>query len=328
MRSLRAIGLFLALVAFTPALTTCAQSRLDSAKSLFDAGRYTEAQSILQTESSKSAQFAPLYYWLSRCAFELYNNDAAVTYAERAVALDYNNSTYHYFLGVASGHKAEHANWFSALGLARKTHLEFEEAVRLDPGNMEAQRDLISYYIVAPSIVGGGEDRAEENIAKLSAINPVQAHLAKIELNQARKKWTQAEAEGKAVLASKPREVKPYLEVAEYYEAREDATGIRTAITAIPQGLPVDVHVDYYRGVADVLAGDRIQEAEAMLKGYLSKEPPRREDHSPLSSAHSWLGRLYEKLGRKREAGAEYRTALDMDSKNKAARDGLRRTGN
>src|SRR5580700_2047115 len=95
-----------------------AQSPVESAKALFNQGRYADARSILRAEISKSPKDPDLYFWLGHCEFELYDNDGAISNAERAVQLAPNNSAYHYFLAVSYGRKAEFANFFTAFGLA------------------------------------------------------------------------------------------------------------------------------------------------------------------------------------------------------------------
>jgi tetratricopeptide (TPR) repeat protein len=327
MKRLGIIVVMLLLGATTPAVNQ-PQTTVDSARALFDQGRYIEASSLLHAEIAKSPNNPELYYWLGHCQFELYQNDAAITSAERAVQLAPNNSAYHYFLGTVSGYKAEFANFFSALSLAMKTEHEFTKATEFDPRNLPAQRDLISYCIQAPGFAGGGEEKAEERIATLKAIDPVQAHLALLELYENKKKWGAAIQEANDVLAAKPKDADPYLEIVEYYQNRGEAAEMRGVLAAIPHSAAPDAHINFYRGVADIIAGDHPDEAEALLKAYIAKQPPpQREDHSSLSLAHIWLGRLYEKIGRRPDAIAEYRIAVKANPHDKLAHEALARLG-
>jgi tetratricopeptide (TPR) repeat protein len=303
-----------------------AQSAVDSAKKLFDAGQYKDAELILRAEVAKNPSDPALQYWLAKCAFELYDDDLAFSSAERAVNLDPKNAEYHYFLGTTAGYKAEHSNWFSGLSLARKTQHEFLTAVQLNPDKLEAQRDLISYYIAAPGIAGGGDDKAQAQITQLDIVHVVSARLARMELYENRKKWTEADNEAKSVLAARPKQLKTFLEVAEYYQNREDATGIRNALAGVPRDTTADPHVTYYRAVADVIAGENLQEAQKSIDAYLSMQPrPLRQDHVTLGNAHSWMGRLYLKLGWRTSAVTECREALKLEPKNRYAHDCLKR---
>jgi Tfp pilus assembly protein PilF len=303
-----------------------AQSAVDSAKKLFDAGQFKDAETMLRAEVARNANDPVLQYWLAKCAFELYDDDLAFSSAERAVNLDPKNADYHYFLGTTAGYKAEHSNWFSGLSLARKTQHEFLTAVQLNPDLLEAQRDLISYYIAAPGIAGGGDEKAQAQITQLDVVHVVSARLARMELYENRKKWTEAENEAKSVLAARPKQLKTFLEVAEFYQNREDAAGIRNALAGVPRDAAADLHVAYYRAVADVIAGENLTAAQKSMDAYLSmKPPPRREDHVTLGDAHSWLGRLYLRLGQRASANAECHAALKLEPKNRYAHDCLRR---
>jgi tetratricopeptide (TPR) repeat protein len=327
MKPLKAIATLLIVLSFSLAAYSGAQAPLDEARKLFDQGHYSEAEKLLRQEAGKNSTHADVYYWLGRCAYELHDNDHAVSQGERAVELDPKNAEYHHFLAVADGHKAEHSSWFSGLSLAKKASHEFQEAVRLDPRNVRYQRDLISYYVRAPGIAGGGEDKAEAQIAQLNKIDPVQGRLGKLELYEEKRKWNLAEAECKGVLAEKPKDIGPYLEIAEHYASHEDTAGIRDALAAIPQNLATDSRVVFYRALADILAGDHLGEAESSLKSYASNLPQRREDPTSSSAAHRWLGQLYEKTGKHDSAVSEYRTAIQLDPNDKAAHDGLKRLG-
>ncbi len=282
---------------------------------------------MLRAEIAKNPNDPALHYWLGKCAFELYDDDLAFSSAERAVNLDPKNAEYHYFLGTTAGYKAEHSNWFSGLSLARKTQHEFLTAVQLNPDMLDAQRDLISYYIAAPGIAGGGDDKAQAQITQLDVLHVVSARLARMELYENRKKWTEAENEAKSVLAARPKQLKTFLEVAEFYQNREDATGMRNALAGVPRDAAADPHVAYYRAVADVIAGENLPEAQKALE-RLSRESSRRrfaKITSRLAMRIVGLGRLYLKLGQRASAVAECRAALKLEPKNRYAHDCLKR---
>ena len=99
---------------------------------------------------------------------------AAAKVLEKAVSAAPNASPYHLWLGRAYGRRAETMSkwkWWSALSLAKKTRQEFERAVELDGSNEAALSDMLSFYIEAPGIVGGGLDRAEKIADRIAALN-------------------------------------------------------------------------------------------------------------------------------------------------------------
>jgi tetratricopeptide (TPR) repeat protein len=298
-------------------------SPLAEARRQYDAGEYQQCAATLRAALERNARDAELYHWLSRCYFELQNHDHAVSSAERAVQLDPKNSVYHDWLGRAYGRKAEHAILFSAFSLARKTRREFEEAVRLNPSNLAAQRDLIEFYFRAPGIVGGGDDKARRQIELLAGHDPIEGHLARAEFWLDKKKPDLAEEEYRQVLEAQPKRVEPYLEIADFYLKRSYAAGMERALEAAASVDASDRRLAFYRGVAKVLPGTDLAEAERLLKSYVATVPPR-SDLPSHGSARQWLGRLYEREGKCAEAAEQYRQALKIEPRMKSLQEDLR----
>ena len=80
------------------------------------------------------------------------------------------------WLGRAEGMKAEHAGIISGLRLALSVRAAFEAAVALDPHNGDAIDDLGEFYIDAPSLVGGGLDKAAALANQAEEDQPQPAH--------------------------------------------------------------------------------------------------------------------------------------------------------
>ena len=292
---------------------------------LYDGGLYRQAVEALNSAIEREPQESSLYFWLGRCFFELRDFNRAISSLERSIALEPDRSDYHYWLGKSYGRKAEETNRFSAFSafsLARKTHREFETAVRLDESDVEAQRDLIRYLSTAPGIVGGSEEAAEQRIHALAAVDPTEAHLAQAGLFASHKKFDEADQEYRNVLDSKPDRIEVYFEIAEYYRDRGDAARMSEATEAGALLAPSDRRMDYYRGIVLVLATEP-QKAETHLTHYLATVPDN--DSVPShSTTHEWMGRVFEKEGRLDEAVQEYHLALTLDPHNKEAREALK----
>jgi tetratricopeptide (TPR) repeat protein len=294
---------------------------------LYDAGQYRQATDALQAAVERNPTDASLHYWLGRCFFELRDFSRSISSLEHAVSLAPGRSEYHDWLGRACGRKAEessHSNMASALSLARRTHHEFETAVRLDATNINAQRDLISFMANAPANLGGGEERAREQIRALSAVDPVEGELAQAELYAVRKKSDQASEEYEKVLASTSNRIDLYLEVADYYRDRRDSEHMQQAVEAAARIAPSDRRLGYYRGVALVLDKKDPEVAEKDLRTYIETVP----DNSDLpahSSAYEWLGKLFENEEKPDLAAEQYKAGLTLDPQNKALREALKR---
>jgi tetratricopeptide (TPR) repeat protein len=294
-----------------------------SIKEKFELGEYKEVTSSLQAALAQEPQNSSLAFWLMRSYYELDMFEEAISYGERAVEAAPSNSEYHLWLGRAYGRKAEKKKSFS---FARKTREEFERAVDLDPANLAARRDLMEFYLDAPWILGGGKDKALQQAEAIAKLDPVEGCLARGSYWQNLKKLDSAEAEYAKALELRPGRIEPYFELADFYQARQDASRLEAATEAAAHLDPRDSRLAYYQGVARILARKDLGEAEQYLQTYLAAHPPRHDSPSQ-ASAHVWLGRLYEELARLPLAAAQYKAALELDPGRREALEGLRRTG-
>jgi tetratricopeptide (TPR) repeat protein len=294
---------------------------------LYHAGQYRRAGEALQTAIERNPQDASLHYWLGRSFFEIRDYSHAISIWEQATTLDPGRSEYHDWLGRACGRKADessHSNMVSALSLARRTHHEFETAVRLDATNVHAQRDLIAFMANAPGSLGGGQGNALAQIRALSAVDPVEGALALADLYAVEKKFAQASAEYQKILASAPNRVDAYLEAADYYRDRGDSEHLEQAVEAAAKIASTDRRLSYYRGVALVLEKKDPAVAENDFRTYLNTVPDNSEVPAH-SSAYEWLGKLYENEKRSDLAAEQYKAALALDPQNKALQEALKR---
>jgi tetratricopeptide (TPR) repeat protein len=321
-----AVGMAVALLcaAASTALAAVENDLPPQLAQLHNSGKYQELAKALQVAVEQQPKAAVFHYWLGRSYYEMRDYNRAEASLEQATELEPNRSEYHDWLGKASGRKAEQANPFSAMSLARKALHAFQTAVRLAPTNIEAQRDLIRYLTNAPGFLGGGDDQALKQIQALSVVDSVDGTLARAEYFVTRKKFDQASAEYEKILKTDVRRIGVQLEIAEFYRDRGDAAHMQAAVDAAGNLDPSDPRLDYYRGVALVLAKQDAAGAETYLRTYLQKVPDGSQV-PPHFSAHEWLGKLYESEGKPDRAATEYQAALAIDSRNGELRKSLQR---
>jgi tetratricopeptide (TPR) repeat protein len=297
-----------------------ANGTLALAERQFDSGDYADAIGTLQGILAKNRDDAAAYFWLARSYYELRDYDNAVSQAEQATRLAPQNSVYHQWLGRSYGSKADRERSFF---LARKTKKEFEEAVRLDPGNISARRDLEDFYLEAPWILGGSRDRAMEQVNAIAAKDAVAGHLARADYWRDAKKMDLVEEEYHWVFQLKPHSADPYFEIAGYYINQKDVTKLRSAIELAAQANSSEPRLAYYHGVAGILAGTDLTQAEQYLKSFIASTP-ERSDWPSHAAAREWLGQLYEMQGRRVQAAEQYRAAIHIDPDRKSARERLK----
>lgn len=297
---------------------------LETARKAFEISEYAQAVQVLERASLTDPQNAEIPYWLLRSYFELEQNDKAVRNGERAVALAPRNSEYHHWLGKAYGEKADRASWFSALSLARKAHREFEAAVQLDGRNFAARQDLIEYLCRAPGIAGGSDERARAHIADLAAMDAAEGYFARGNCRRQKKDFTGADAEFAKALEASPRSADLIYDIGDYAMKRSQPDRLLIVAEVGQKADPNDPRGDFYRALAFILRGERSEEAEGLLRAYLKRERVRT-DYPRLSAVHDWLGGVLEQQGKTAAAVTEYQIAADLDPKDKAAREALKR---
>jgi tetratricopeptide (TPR) repeat protein len=295
---------------------------LNQARHLFDLGNYAAAATTLNNVVARNSNDAEAQFWLARTYYEQRDFDNAAEHAEHAVQIDPKNSDYHLWLGRSYGEQADRERSFS---LARKVKKEFEEAVRLNPSNLDARRDLEEFELQAPWVVGGNKDDAREQATAIAAVDPVRGHLAlALYDREALKKNELAENEYHQILESKVDRVDAYFEIASFYRNLGKAAEMEPALQAAEKLKPGDPRIGYYRAIQRILTGTQLSAAEPLLKAYLANTPPR-SDWPSHASARNWLGRLYEQEGKRQQAAEQYHAALELDPTDKEAREKLQK---
>jgi tetratricopeptide (TPR) repeat protein len=300
------------------------QSSVIEAQHDYNSGRYNRAVDTLNSAIAKSPDDASLHFLLGQSYYQLGEFPRAAASFERAVQLAPKDSEYRDWLAKSYGRRAEESVFLSAMSWARKTHREFEIAVELNPENIEARRDLIRFEMNAPSVVGGGDDKALKHIDALEKINPIQGQLARGEFFATKKRMPEADAVFAKILESNSDQAGVYFEVSDYYRDRPNAEKMAEAVDKAEHIDPEDRRLKYYKGVLLVMEGKSSSEAEMLLKSYVATVPDN-SDLPPHAAAREWLGKLYESLGRIAEAAEEYRLSLSLDPHNKRVEEDLKR---
>ncbi len=321
-------GKFLLAALFLAGTTLAANLKqdaaLDTARQAYESSDYTKAVQILQEAAAKDPKNGDIQLLLAKSYLELREHDAAIRSGEKAVALDPQNSAYHEWLGKIYGEKADHAGWFSAMSLARKTAKELQTAVELDPRNFSARQALIEFDCSAPGIVGGGEDKAQPHIKELMRLDAAEGHYAAGNCRRQKKDFAVADAEFLKALENHPKSASLIYDIGDYAVKRGQPDWLIMVVEAGKRVAAEDPREKFYRGVGLVLRKEELEEAERLLREYASIGP-RRDGYPSRAAAHAWLGRLYEAEDRTEEGKNEFENALRLDPKNKMAQEALKK---
>ena len=246
---------------------------------------------------------------------------AAATTFERLVTTDPKNSKYHQWLGRALGLQAQQKGIASAAFSVSKVRSELEQAVSLDPENVEARVDLIVFYRSVPGLLGGSKPKADQQLAEIRRRDPSLAAQVEGDIFALDKNPVEAELAYLKAIRANPSRAMPYVRLAlvqQYYQKWDAAYASLQRALALDPKLPLAV---YQVGRTGALSGERLDVAEQAMKRYLQLKP-ELEDPT-FASAHYRLGNIYQKKGDVASARAEYETSLQLNPRNKDVRAAL-----
>ena len=284
---------------------------------LLATGNVDELIQTLQTHPSD----AESQNFLCRAYFSLEEWDRGVTACERAVNLDPQNSLYHLWLGRIYGEKASRTGFLKAAGLAKKVRASFERAVELDPRSWEARTDLAEFYLEAPGIVGGGKDKAREQIDAIAPLNPGMACWVAARIAEKNKDAPAAEHAYRAAIAATNSGARAWRDLALFLRHANRLDEMDQAVQKL-ESAPVDRAESVMDGASVLLrAGRDYPLAVRLLHRYLAAPV----EEGPAFKAHDLLGQLLEKQGDRQGAAAEYRAALALAHSYTRAQEDLKR---
>lgn len=250
--------------------------RRAEAIALFHDDRRAAAKVLFEQLVARNPKDADALYYLAALTAMGGDWEKAVPLAERSVAAEPGNARFHYGLGQACGLAALRSGLLSRYGYARRSRAAYEKAVELDPQSLRFREALINYYAVAPSVAGGGMDKAHAQAQALKAIDPVAGRICLADVFTREKRFSEAFAELEAALVLAP-----------------------------------DNYLTLFRlGRLAGASGQRVDEGIAWLDRCLQMPPPAEEPRH--QQVHVRRGNLLHKKGDPTGARAAYEAALKL----------------
>jgi predicted Zn-dependent protease len=175
--------------------------------------------------------------------------------AEKAVALDSRIAKYHRQVAEVLGVVAQHSNAFQQLFLARRFRREIDAALALDPRDVQANRDLLEFYLLAPGIAGGSRREARAIADRIAVFNPAEGFLAQARIASFENQTAQAEDSLRKAAEAQPRLYRAQIMLAEFYLAPQHSN-LAGAESAAREAIKLDPgRTDAYAILASVYAG-------------------------------------------------------------------------
>jgi tetratricopeptide (TPR) repeat protein len=271
---------------------------LSQANEALQAGEADRALSLLSSLPQAGESDALAQNLACRVEFTMAQWDAAARDCQQAVNLDPENASYHMWLGRALGEKANRASFLTAFSLGKRVLAEFQTATRLDPRDAEALADLGSFYVEAPSVVGGGLDKAESVAQQLDRVDPARAAELRAGIAQERSDYAAAEDQLKKAVEVSRHPAFQWTTLARFYQRRKRWADMDMALRNCMDAAAHDPHAGvalYDAAGVLILAKREPQLAIQFLQQYLSSSSKTEE--APTFVAYYRLARLQQQVG-------------------------------
>jgi tetratricopeptide (TPR) repeat protein len=296
---------------------------IGQASAALQAGQADLAISILSSLPQPESNSADAHGIRCRVLFTLEQYDLAQPECEKTVAMDWQNSMNHLWLGRVLGERAETASFVTAYNLAKRARGEFEQSVQLNPRNAEALADLGEFYYSAPGVVGGGIGKAQGVAAQLDKVDPARAHELRAAIAQENHDYVTAENEFRQAIAASPHPAFQWMRLASFFRKNKRDQEMQTALQNGKAAAERDRQhsaVALFNGASVLIkANQNLLLAIKFLQQYIASS--NQTEEAPVFVAHTWLARLYKQTGDAAGAARERSAALALASTYRPAQD-------
>jgi Tfp pilus assembly protein PilF len=295
-------------------------AQVPQAQALVDEGRYEDAKRILQPLKNDPEAL----HLLSRIAMVQADDEAAADFCRKAVQLRPSSAEYHYCTGNAVRSLVQHSSIFKQPGLSKEAREELTRAIELDPNHLPARLALLDYYLFAPSIAGGSEEKALQQAAEIRKRDAMMGHRAHARIYTRQKKSDLARKEYLDGVREDPKSARSHTALATYLA--NDDKNYKGAFDELEAAIRLEAAYmpAWFRlGQTAAISGSNLTRGEEALKKYVTYKPQANEPS--LSGAWYYLGMVFEKEGKKNEARQSYAAALKYMPSSKDVQDALKR---
>lgn len=251
--------------------------------------------------------------------------DPAVAKVEAWSAAEPGSALAWLWAGRAYARQAMAAGMLSKMSWATKTRNAYEKAVALDAKLVDARIELLQYYVMAPGFMGGDVEKAKQQAREIAALDAARGHAAEGIIALSAKDEARAEREFRAALEIAPDDNRTRSALSGFLAGNKRWADIRAMCDGILAKNPDDAWAHYQLGRTAALSGEQLEAGLEHLTRYLAL--PEHPEDLPLGGAYWRRAQILEKLGRKAEALAQVRTAVELEPGLEDAKKDLKRLG-
>jgi tetratricopeptide (TPR) repeat protein len=307
-------------------------------QALREGGRWKQLRAQVEPRFQENPNDPQILYWMSEVKAAFADFQGAYDLARKAATAAPGDADCQRALARASGEMAQRAGLFKQMSYARECKKAGESALKLNPQDLDNVEFMANFYALAPSIVGGNDQMAEELRKRATELDPVRGAI--LEANAAMKKNDRGRAEAiltqaiasnpnsysahislanfcldpnnlKAWEAVKyariaqsldPNRIDPFTVQARAFAELEQWPELEATLIQAEKNVPDNLYPYYATGRALLLKSQKLTKAEQCFKKYLTQEPEGgAPDHA---AAQRCLSLVYEKRVRTGEMGS------------------------
>lgn len=291
---------------------------LNDAVHRYERGEFKQALDLFLQLKSKMPDDPEVRHWTGKTYLKTRDWDKAVREMEKTVELEPANAKHHLWLGRAYGARASHIVFFKAMRLAGRVVKAFEKARDLAPDSLDIRFDLIDYYLNAPGFLGGGKDKAENEIRVINKLDPKMGYIARASLYIKDEQWEQARKELLRGTTEYPNDPDMYKDLAGFLLERGDFAGARDYAGKALALKPKSKRTLLILAAAQTRLNTDLDEAASSLRALAAG--PLRDGDPSFEDVYYWLGECYLAGGDKAQALDAFTSALRYNPENEKAK--------
>ena len=144
---------------------------------LLNARKTRQAEQFLLKKLSANPKQPEVIYYLGIVNLIDGDYEKAIDRFEEAIKLDDSDYRFYESLGDAYGMKAQKGSLFKAVFVIGDMRSNWEKAIGLKPDLVSARERLFSYYLMAPGIAGGDDEKALALAKEVQQLKPIAGHI-------------------------------------------------------------------------------------------------------------------------------------------------------
>jgi tetratricopeptide (TPR) repeat protein len=153
---------------------------LDQGQAAFDQGQYQDAENIFLNQVENPEHKNQAHMYLSWLYLGQGKTESAIEHIEQALKVEPNTAEELTLSGDIYCNHAQRSSMFSALKMAKKCIAQYEEALKLEPENVDTLMTTMQFYLAAPSFAGGSTEKGNVLLEQLKILSPEHAATYKV----------------------------------------------------------------------------------------------------------------------------------------------------